>query len=809
METEPDVYFKTVLTFGDKPAPAMAQIALRKTADEAKSSYPHAAKVLKENTYMDDICDSVHTVEEAEQLTADMDNILSQGGYQVKGWLSNQPLRKEREGRRETSVKLLQGATEEKILGTIWNHAEDVFMFKFNPPEEIKLTKRGILSQIARLFDPVGFAAAFLVRAKIGMQRLWQRGLEWDQRLPTPVREEWIRFFQEMKNLNNVTFERPLTPPQVIEAPKLCIFSDASNEAFGACAYIRWQTESSSFNTRFIAAKSRVAPLKSLTVPRLELQGAVLATRLYQFIVEETRIQFMKAVFFTDSNIVLSWIRRQAREFKPFVSARVAEIQSNSDPSQWRHVPGEFNVADDVSRGIPVERLTDRWKHGPEFLGLPDDDWPNDKFTADQSEVEKERRKPQVVMKLANQPELIDCKKFSNWRRLVTVSAFVLRFISNLRMQLENNKTAESSKEANDGPLTPQELQDAEIYWVKESQKGLLGRLKKGNFQELSPFTDNKGFIRVGGRADEALTSYEARHPALLPHTHWISLLITRHFHQTGHSGVATTVAKVGKKFWILRAHDLAKTVKFRCAPCQEMEARVETQFIADLPRSHLEALTPPFHLTACDYFGPYKVKISRNKTAKYYGVIFTCLNTKAVQLELAVDYSTMEFMQTLRRFFAIRGQPAMMLSDNGSQLVGAERELREMIRGWDVEQLKEFNAEKGMKWQFATPAAPHQNGCAEALVKSTKIALKRAIGEQVLTPFEFYTCLLEVANLINQRPVGRIPNDPDDGSYLCPNDMLLGRSSSTVPQGPFQETNNPRHRAEFVQKIVDSFWRR
>ncbi|XP_074612412.1 uncharacterized protein LOC141866777 [Acropora palmata] len=150
-----------------------------------------------------------------------------------------------------------------------------------------------------------------------------------------------------------------------------------------------------------------------------------------------------------------------------------------------------------------------------------------------------------------------------------------------------------------------------------------------------------------------------------------------------------------------------------------------------------------------------------------------------------------------------------MMLNDNGSQLVGAERELREMIRGWDVEQLKEFNAEKGMKWQFATPAAPHQNGCAEALVKSTKIALKRAIGEQVLTPFEFYTCLLEVANLINQRPVGRIPNDPDDGSYLCPNDMLLGRSSSTVPQGPFQETNNPRHRAEFVQKIVDSFWRR
>ena len=131
------------------------------------------------------------------------------------------------------------------------------------------------------------------------------------------------------------------------------------------------------------------------------------------------------------------------------------------------------------------------------------------------------------------------------------------------------------------------------------------------------------------------------------------------------------------------------------------------------------------------------------------------------------------------------------------------------MIRGWDTEKLREFSAERGMQWKFTTPASPHQNGWAEALVKSCKLALKKAIGAQVLTPFELYTCLLEVANLVNQRPIGRIPNDPDDGSYLCPNDILLGRASSHVPQGPFRETRNPRLRVEFVQKIVDSFWKR
>ena len=737
--------------------------------------------------------------------------MLIKGGFQVKGWLSNRSLENEITEQEKPKMKLLQGTTQEKVLGTVWNHAEDVLLFSVNPPKDITLTKRAILSQIARIFDPVGFAAAFLVRAKIGMQRLWQQGLDWDQELSSPKREEWARFFQEMGDLNHITFERSLTPADAIEVPTLCIFSDASNEAFGTCAYIRWRTGSNKYDTRFIAAKSRVAPLKPLTIPRLELQAAVLATRLYQSIAEESRLQFEKVVFFSDSNIVLSWIRSEAREFKPFVSARVAEIQTNSDPSQWRHVPGELNVAAEVSRGIPAQRLTDRWKQGPEFLRLSEEEWPQEAFTADQNEVEKERRKVQVVM-FTRSPEVIDCKKFSSWRKLVRVSAYVLRFIWNLQARCLTKKLTEKPEhqaQLSDGPLAPQELKEAEKYWVIESQKTLHDRLRKGELQRLSPFTDENGVIRVGGRVDEALVSYDSKHPAMLPRDHWISFLITRHFHQIGHTGVATTVAKIRTKFWIIRAHDLAKSVKFRCVTCRELEAKAETQFMANLPRSRLEPFTPPFYYTACDYFGPYKDKISRNKTAKHYGVIFTCLNTRGVHLEVAVDYSTMEFIQTLRRFFAIRGQPALMLSDNGSQLVGAERELREMIKGWNIKQLKEFNAEKGMKWQFATPAAPHQNCCAESLVKSAKIALKIAIGEQVLTPFELYTCLLEVANLLNQRPIGRVSNDPDDGSYLCPNDILLGRASSTVPQGPFRETNNPRHRAEFVQKIVETFWRR
>ena len=149
------------------------------------------------------------------------------------------------------------------------------------------------------------------------------------------------------------------------EEPTLCIFSDASQNAFGACAYIRQKTKDGKFDVRFITAKSRVAPLKQLTVPRLELQAAVLASRLAKSIQEESRIHFNGVTFFIDSMITLGWIHSPSRNYKPFVSARVGESQSNSNPNQWKHISSEDNVADDLSRGIGVQELNGRWMMEP------------------------------------------------------------------------------------------------------------------------------------------------------------------------------------------------------------------------------------------------------------------------------------------------------------------------------------------------------------------------------------------------------------------------------------------------------------
>ena len=341
-----------------------------------------------------------------------------------------------------------------------------------------------------------------------------------------------------------------------------------------------------------------MAPLKQLTIPRLELQAAVLASRLAKTIQEESRIKFKDFTFFTDSTIKLAWILSTSGSFRPFVSSRVGVIQGNSNPSQWRHIPGEFNVADDISRGIRVQDLNKRWCNGPEFLQLPESESPQETapLPPKRDEMEYQQQKIVGTLTTTNTDEPTIPQRFSSWRRLIRVTALIKRLAQKIRAR-------SNGEQIQGGPLTPSQLQEAETLWLKAAQTSLHSQMHKKEFDALSPFLDDKGVIRVGGRVDNAVVTYESRHPALLPYEHRISLLITRYMHQCGQSGVATTTAKIRARYWILKASKLTKSVKFKYSLCQEMAQRAETQQMADLPSLCLAPFTPPFHYTACNYF--------------------------------------------------------------------------------------------------------------------------------------------------------------------------------------------------------------
>ena len=392
-----------------------------------------------------------------------------------------------------------------------------------------------------------------------------------------------------MTELNSIKFQRHLLfTGAVSEILTLCVFSDASEEAFGASAYIRIRKDDG-YQAKLIAAKSRVAPLKQLSIPRLELLAAVLAARLANTIQKESRIQLCDVMLFTDSAITLSWIRSQSRKYKPFVSSRIGEIQSISNPCQWRHIPGEVNVADDVSRGVSVQELNGRWNNGPGFLHLDESEWPKGKLPENFSEERLERPKETFCgIETVKVKEAINIERFSSWQRLVRTTAWILR----LREKIRLKKQGQVGKE---GPLKVTELQYAEFYWQIEAQKETVKCVQKGELKSLSPFTDEKGVIRVGGRADKALISYDTKHPILLPYKHRLSYLITMHYHMYGHSGVASATAKVRNKHWVIKGNKLSKAIKKSCVFCRKHAHTVEEQRMAQLPTIRLAPHTPLF----------------------------------------------------------------------------------------------------------------------------------------------------------------------------------------------------------------------
>ena len=193
--------------------------------------------------------------------------------------------------------------------------------------------------------------------------------------------------------------------------------------------------------------------------------------------------------------------------------------------------------------------------------------------------------------------------------------------------------------------------------------------------------------------------------------------------------------------------------------------------------------------------------------TGKAYGLIFNCLAKRAVHVDISPDYNTEKFLMVLRRFVSIRGYPSKLYSDNGTELVAGNKELQKVVKDLDSKSHQQFGVRQGLKWIFSSADAPWQNTISKALIKSVKRAITLAIGESVMKFSELQTLCFEAANLINKRPIGSHQTSPDDES--CPNDLLLGRSTSRVPSGPFIQTDNPSRRYEFIQKMVDNFWTR
>ena len=229
---------------------------------------------------------------------------------------------------------------------------------------------------------------------------------------------------------------------------------------------------------------------------------------------------------------------------------------------------------------------------------------------------------------------------------------------------------------------------------------------------------------------------------------------------------------------------------------------------MAPLPKTRLK-LSPTFHTISLDLFGPLEIKdtVKQRNKKKVWGVIFNCTITRALYIDLTEDYSTEAILQVIRRFVAIRGCPAEIQSDQGSQLIAAAKDIAELTTCWDWEPIETWATNNRIKWTLAPAEGQHQNGLSESLIRSIKRSIKHKIGCQILS-FSQLQMFFEIANIINSRPIGIITcSDPTHPETITPNDLILGRSTNEVPQGPFDTNKSVSKRFRYLQKLISEWW--
>lgn len=809
----------TTLTYGTKPASFIATRCLKELALQNSTKYPEAAKIIQQDFYMDDLLTGADSIEKLIILRDQINEILAQGGFILRKWAANHPSLIPNTHEPNLNVSLDKDIYT-KTLGLFWNPSIDSLSYRVKPlsiPE--RLTKREILSKTAQVFDPLGLVSPVIVKAKILLQQCWSLKIGWDDVLPKNICNSWFQIVHELGHLNNIQIPRnviQVKPKQI----QLHGFGDASQSAYGAAIYLRVTDNSDNHQIHLLCSKSRVAPLRVVSLPRLELCAALLLARLFNTVLKTINVKIDQQFLWTDSTIVLAWISCASSSLQTFVGNRVSEIQSLTDTKNWRHIRSEQNPADVVSRGAFPEELKTNiiWWNGPEWLSHDINIWPVSYVNLNPMEL-PERKSINLVTQQSSKQELPIFTKFSNYKKFERVVAWILRFIKNCR---------KSDEKLISKHLTCTELKNSMAVIMRQIQRNAFRNefrcLEQGKSIDkgsrllcLSVFFDkNDKLIRVGGRLQNSSLKYDIKHPIVLPNNHHVVKTLIKYVHiEQLHSGVEGTLVALRQNFWIISSRSIIRKVLHECLKCFRVNPVTVYPIMGNLPKSRVEPARP-FLTSGVDYAGPIYIKECRGRSkrkVKAYICIFVCFSTKAVHLELVSDLSSVVFLNALKRFISRRGHVYHLYSDNGTNFVGARKDLEQLanfLKSDSFQHVSDNLANQGIAWHFIPPRSPHMGGLWEINVKSVKTHLKRTIGETVMSYEELYTLLTRIEAILNSRPLSPVSNDPNDFSFLTPGHFLIGEPLNAMDERDLTTTKvNRLSQWQRIEQLRQHFWHR
>lgn len=819
--TEPlQEYILQTITFGTSSAPFQAIRCLFKIADDIRPVEPSIATLIKENFYVDDFLGNAETVTQAIKMREKTQTFLEEYGFNLRKWKSN-------------SVEFLQTVNPDiqsesiehtfespcKALGLQWHPRNDYFYFKLEfDITKTTFTKRHILSETAKIFDPLGWLAPCTVKAKILMQKLWLLPIDWDDKVPIDIETNWLKFRDQLNTCSEIQIPRWIGYSSKNETISIHGFADASEEAYAAAVYVCTKHNNET-HVSLMAAKTKVAPLKRLTIPHLELSAARLLADLVGKVKNALNIPNITITAWTDSMVVLGWLAAPPHHWQTFVANRVSQIQELIPTDCWKHVPTKLNPADCASRGLYLNELKSHnlWWTGPPFLSQSNENWPR-RHVSDPNCILPDRRKSKKIQLISAEPEYHEIlNRFSSLRTLLHVTAYCLRW-KNYKREARFQSTT----------LNVIEVDEARTKWLKLIQGTHFAKeitcLKAKNqslprnstIMSLNPKLDEQLVLRVNGRLTQSNLSRDQKEPIILPKTgHFTELVIQDAHHKTFHGGNQLTLQKLRQQYWVLQGRNTIKSYLHKCTICFKFRNRASQQLMGDLPKFRINECRP-FTYTGVDFAGYFDIKTSTRKNAPYtkaYIAVFVCLTTKAMHLEVVSSLTTDAFLMAFKRFVARKLVPKHMYSDRGTNFIGAKNELPRLFQNARSEQMKEVRdvlLKYEIEWHLIPAHAPHFGGIWEAGVKSTKYHLKRVLGNARLNFEEFTTIIAQIEACLNSRPLYPQTEDPQDDLILTPNHLVFAYESSALPEPcssniPTQTIN----RYQLLQRLHADFWRK
>ena len=835
-EQEILVYRYRTVVFGVRSSPFLLNAVLQHHIKTYQEDQDFVSKLLQ-SFYVDDLVSGCESIDKALELYQKAKERMLAGGFKLRKWKTNdvellQEINKNESVEKEEnsgqldvsyaketlgSAKDLGGKT--KVLGLVWDSGKDEIEFDFGKMAiesgEKQPTKRNILSTLASLFDPLGLISPIGVSGKVLFQELCKDKLGWDDPISEERSIKWKAWQRELGVVKSIVLPRCVYDGSEGEVLswQLHGFGDASKQAYCAIVYLVCET-TRGIHVSPLSSKTRVAPLKGLSIPRLELLSArilaVLMNTVYNALKTQIKIDCIR--YWLDSMTALYWIFNNG-EWKQWVQYRVSEILKLTNKENWGHVEGTNNPADIGSRGVSASHLRDSqlWWNGPSWLKKGRSEWPRSLAINESEEVIKERKKVNVLAVVVKEAkdigQVIDVNRYSTFEKLLRVTAIVLRFIRNLKNRKEG-------KELERGNLSVTEIRHAEKHWVQQAQLTLKNDVSFKKIACQLNIIEIDGVYVCKGRLENVDMPIASKYPIYLPKDNRITELIIIDCHRRScHCGVKATLAELRSRFWVPKGRQQVKKVLRKCVVCKKLEGRPfnEPQ-TAPLPEYRVNK-APPFSKIGVDFAGPLYVKQEKGKMVKCYICLFSCCVTRALHLELVKDLSAPTFLNCLRRFCARRGTPDLINSDNAKTFKSTAKLLKSLAR--DPEVVTYLQSSR-IEWKFNLEVSPWQGGHFERLIGCVKRCLRKVIGNARLSYDELSTVLTEIECILNSRPLTYSYSEFGE-EVLTPSHLIFGRRLTSLSTGfsncvrcdDNDSQFNLSKRFLYLSRTLSHFWNR